>query len=172
MTSSVLKHDRVFFLQKTFGTRYAVKCQQCFVRAGRNSAAYLNSSMLQSSVTRCNFSCNLFRNGVARQVAGRLQRVTFPLCNLACYFFGLATIEHSCYRVQFFLQRVLQHLKKKLITSFKSHVTHCNLKLQLAMVSKQSMQSLQKIEPSSTISQIMCTKFKFMRSFALQNDFQ
>ena len=153
MTSAVLKHDRVFFLQKTF----AVMCQQCFVRAGRNSAVYLSSTML---------------HGVARQVAGRLQRVTFPLCNLSCNFFGLATIEHSCYRVQFFLQRVLQHLKKKLITSFKSHVTHCNLKLQLAMVSKQSVQSLQKIEPSSTISQIMCTKFKFMRSFALQNDFQ
>ena len=28
-----------------------------------------------------NLSCNLSRNGVARQVAGRLQGVIFPLCN-------------------------------------------------------------------------------------------
>ena len=32
-----------------------------------------------ASVTHCNFLCC---NGVARQVSGRLQRVTRPLCNL------------------------------------------------------------------------------------------
>ena len=33
-------------------------------------------------VTRGNFSCNLQRNAVARQVAEEIARVTPPLCNL------------------------------------------------------------------------------------------
>ena len=48
-----------------------------------------------ASVTRCNSSCNLSRNGVTRQVAGRLQRVTCPFLSLSRYFFGLATITQS-----------------------------------------------------------------------------
>ena len=40
------------------------------------------------------------------------------------------------------------------------HVTSCNLKLQLAMVLKQSMQSLQKVEPISTL----CIRFKPKKS--------
>ena len=34
-------------------------------------------------VTRGNFSCNLQRNAIARQVAEEIARVTSPLCNLS-----------------------------------------------------------------------------------------
>ena len=45
-----------------------------------------------TSATRCNFLCNLCGNGDARQVTDRLQRVTYPVCNLYRNFLGLATI--------------------------------------------------------------------------------
>ena len=50
-----------------------------------------------------------------------------------------------------FLVTCLVTLEKKVLASCRSHVTHCNLGLQFAMVSKQSIQSLQKVEPSSTL---------------------
>ena len=37
------------------------------------------------------------------------------------------------------------------ITNYRRHVTRCNLELQLAMASKQSVQSLQKVEHSSAM---------------------
>ena len=60
-------------------------------------------SSSSASVTRCSFLFNLCFNRVARKVAGRLQRVTCPLCNLSHNFCRLATIAQS--RVRFcFLQ--------------------------------------------------------------------
>ena len=59
------------------------------------------------------FFCNLSRNGVGKQVAGRMQCVTCPLC--------------------------------------RGHVTRYNLGLQLAMVSKQSMQLLHEVELRFTL---------------------
>ena len=50
-----------------------------------------------------------------------------------------------------FLVTCLVTLEKKVLASCRSHVTRCNLGLQFAMVSKQSIQSLQKVEPSSTL---------------------
>ena len=47
-------------------------------------------------------------------------------------------------------------IKRKSMASCRKHVTRCNLGLQLAMVSKQSMQSLQKVGPSS----IFCNRCK------------
>ena len=46
----------------------------------------------KASVTRCNFLSNLCRNGIARQVVGRLQRVTGPLGNSSLNYIGLTTI--------------------------------------------------------------------------------
>ena len=61
-----------------------------------------------ASVTRC--------NGVVRQVAGRLQRVTCSLCNLSTNLFGLATIPQSklvLYNA-IFLATCLPALKKEI----------------------------------------------------------
>ena len=44
-----------------------------------------------------------------------------------------------------FLVTCLATLEKKIIASCRSHVARCNLGLHFAMVSKQSMQSLQKV---------------------------
>ena len=41
------------------------------------------ATALTASIPRYNFLCNLCCNGVAKQVAGRLQRVVCPLCNLS-----------------------------------------------------------------------------------------
>ena len=58
-----------------------------------------------ASVIRCNFLCNSCCNDVARQVAGRLQRLTCPLCNLSRSFFGRTAIAQSKARF-YFLQRL------------------------------------------------------------------
>ena len=47
------------------------------------------------SVAQCKLLCNLHCNGVTRQVAGRLQRVTCPLYNLSHNYFWLAMIALS-----------------------------------------------------------------------------
>ena len=57
------------------------------------------------------------------------------------------------------LQLVLHHRKRKSIASCRRHVTRCNLDLQLAMVSKQSMQSLQEVELRSTL----CSRCKLIK---------
>ena len=54
--------------------------------------------------------------------------------------------------MQFSLQLVRQHWKKKSIASCRRHVTLCSVRLQLAIVSKMSLRSSQKIEPSSLAS--------------------
>ena len=56
------------------------------------------------------------------------------------------------------LASCLASWKKKSIASCRRNVTRCNLELQLAMVSKQSMQSLQKVERSSTLCNLYKTK--------------
>ena len=58
-----------------------------------------------------------------------------------------------CYMMLFFLLLASQSWKKKSIASCRTHASCCNLELhsQLAMVSKKIMQSLQKVEPSSTL---------------------
>ena len=58
-----------------------------------------------ASATRCNFLCNVSCNGFARKVAGRLQRVTCPLCNLSSNIFRLATTAQSR-TLFYFLQRL------------------------------------------------------------------
>ena len=90
---------------------------------------------------------------VSNEVSGRLQHVTSPVYNLSRNFFGLVTIGQSKLVLHgaIFFNRFSQRWKKKPTTSRRSHVPRCSLELQLAMVSKQSMQSLQKIEPSSTL---------------------
>ena len=86
--------------------------------------------------------------------AGKLQRVTFPLCNLSRNFFGLETIVKSRVMLHvhgvFSLQFVSQRGTKESIESCRGHVTR-NFGLKLAMVSKQSLQSLQKVELRSTL---------------------
>ena len=53
--------------------------------------------------------------------------------------------------MQFSLQPVSQRGKKKSIASRIRRVTCCNLELKLVMVFNKSMQSLQKVEPSSAL---------------------
>ena len=78
------------------------------------------------------FSFNLSRNGVARQVAGRFQGVTCPLSNLSRNFLALQRLH----TMQLFLQIVSRCWKKKSTASCQRHVTRCNLELQLAVVSR------------------------------------
>ena len=52
-------------------------------------------------VTRSNFLCNLCCNGVARQLEGILQCVTYPLCSLSYNSLGLATITQK--RARYYL---------------------------------------------------------------------
>ena len=88
----------------------------------------------KASVTRYNFSCNLCRNGVVRQVVGRLQRVTCPLCNLSLSFLRLATVAQNQLVLHgaICLVTCLTTLEKEIIASCRRHVTHaavtsCNL---------------------------------------------
>ena len=53
--------------------------------------------------------------------------------------------------VQYVLQLVSHCWKTKSIASCRSHVTRCNLELQLVMVSKQSFQLLLKVEQNFTL---------------------
>ena len=115
-----------------------------------NLAANPLLPFIKASVTGCNFSFNLSRN----TIAGRLQRVTCSLCNSSCNFSGIATVAQNNLVLDgaIFLEICLATLgNRKPIASCRRHVTRCNLELQLAMVSKQSMQSLQKLEQSSTL---------------------
>ena len=91
------------------------------------------ASIAQSSagVTRCNFSCILSHK--------------FGKTN------PLQDAEDMLHLAEDMLHLVSQRWKNKSIARCRRHVTPCSLGLQLAMVSKQSMQSLQKVELSSTL---------------------
>ena len=71
-----------------------------------------------ASVTRCNFLCNLCCSGFARQVAGWLQRLTCPFCNLPRNCFGLATIAQS--RAQFYILQGLHGICFETIATGRS----------------------------------------------------
>ena len=58
----------------------------------------------KASVTRCNLSCNLCRNGVRRHVAGKQQCVTCPFCYLFGTSFRLLSIEQTRARLCFLQQ--------------------------------------------------------------------
>ena len=75
------------------------------------------------------------------QVTGRLHRVTCPLCNLSHDFLVLATISQSMLVLHgvFCPATCLTMLEKNPLQVCRSHVTRCNLELQLAIVSKRSM---------------------------------
>ena len=80
----------------------------------------VRSKHKESVVNRCNFSCKFCRNGIARQVAVRLQLVTRHIGNLFCNFFGPAMIAQG--RAHFyFLKRFQRYLKP---------LQSCNSKLQ------------------------------------------
>ena len=88
--------------------------ETCYTLQSWTAASYIFKKSLQSlqeaesssaaSVRRCIFLCNLCCNGVARKVAGRLQRATFSRCNLSCNFFRLAAIAQSRARFYFLQQ--------------------------------------------------------------------
>ena len=84
-----------------------------------------------ASITQCNFACNLRCIGVARQVAGRLQHVTYPLYNLSHNFFGLATIAQSGAWF-YFLQRLCECLFES-SASCSSTLQRVTCRLQLVM---------------------------------------
>ena len=96
------------------------------------------------------FFPQLVCNGIAGHVLGRMQYITCPLRNLSRNTFGQIGVTQC----SFFLQLVSQHWKKKYIASCRRHVTRCNLELQLAMITKQSMLLLQKVELRSTLKKI------------------
>ena len=75
-----------------------------------------------ASVTWCNFLCNLCCNGVERKATGRLQRLTHPLCNLSCNFFGFATAPQS--RALF---HVLQRLHEGFLNPLQVAAPDCNV---------------------------------------------
>ena len=56
------------------------------------SLSALKASVLLSSCYTMQILFILSRNDIAREAAGRSQRVTCPLCHLSCNVFGLATI--------------------------------------------------------------------------------
>ena len=92
---------------------------------------------------------------LAMALQNKLQ-VDLSVCNMSSLQlisqpFGFATTAQG---LLFFLENCLETLEKKSIGSYRSHVTRCNHWLQLAMVSKQSILSLQKIEPCSTLCNI------------------
>ena len=110
------------------------------------------------------FFCNLSRNVVVRQAAGRLKRVTCPLCNLPCSFFVPAMITPSklvlhdaiflatCLAM---LEREIHCKMQKTCYTLQSRAATCNL------FKTNSMQSLQKVEPSFTLCS--CYKPKKLR---------
>ena len=75
----------------------------------------------------------------------------FWACNDCTKYAGVTQCNSSCK-----VSRKRRNSNKKSIASCRRHVTLCNLGLQLAMVLKQSMQLLQKVELSSTL----CNHFK------------
>ena len=77
-----------------------------------------------ASVIQCNILYNLYSNGVARQVAGRLQRVTCSLSNLSHNCFGLATIAQSKAQLSF-LQRLYGFFKNHCKSQLKNAT--CNM---------------------------------------------
>ena len=88
-------------------------------------------------------------NGVARQVAGRLQRVTYLPCKLSHNSFGLAAIVQSnlvLYGATFLACDLSRNgEKKKSFASCRRHSATCNL------FKTNSMQSLQEVELSYTL---------------------
>ena len=106
--------------------------------------------MLQNAI----FPCNLSRNGVARQVADRLQSVTCPLCNLSRNFFWLGTIAQSklvLHVVMLFatFHGTLERRNPLQVAEVMLHVAVSSCNLQWI---QKSMQALQKVESSSFLS--------------------
>ena len=109
----------------------------CYTLQSR-AAAYSDFKAVRAGVTRCSMSCYLSHNIGKKnplQVAKVMLHTTIWICNLHLFQYSPCW----CYTMQYVLLLVSQYWKKKSIASCRSHVTRCNLELQLAVVSKQSV---------------------------------